>query len=592
MKKLLALVMVASAVLSAAAINHMQGTAVRSNMKAQQYSMTDVQTIKAVYDKSVAKAPRMAFGDAVDTLYTAPLGTFFSAPFVTSDNYWSHYYAFMVAPNVPVTWQNASIGTSDATTYTWYHFDPATMEQTETDGEELTVTYPGTMGYVFPAPILTLNGATDTYYQLRGDNTSMRLGGTLTFEIESEGFDNLANPLDIDFETLYPEFAKTPMSKQSQYADNQTYWKNYVLSTVQQSNPDAASMETAAAVQFIDYGGAPYALKKVVMPTYVQCRAGAKVRLSVCRYVSGSGIDLENPIAVEEYVFEEDQEWGQFDIEFTFKDVDEYGLEQEMPIVIDGDIALVVDEAYKDDNFEEFRPCTYVVTYDADAAGYPAPINGYVLVDVRNADNEVIGQSMQYCFGRHYWGSNLDGVESVLPISIRMNFDVEYPFIYSEEPVDTLEFAVEGEAKAFDIIANKEFENLKVEAPEWLTVDGVDGMESDDKGNEIFTGNIAVTATAEAATEYREGYITISTPGAEYKVFCFQGEKGDTPEPLKGDVDGNGKVDGTDLNILINIILGKDQAENYEGRANVDEDANNGVDGNDLNALINILLGK
>ena len=57
-----------------------------------------------------------------------------------------------------------------------------------------------------------------------------------------------------------------------------------------------------------------------------------------------------------------------------------------------------------------------------------------------------------------------------------------------------------------------------------------------------------------------------------------------------GDINGDGKVDGTDLNILINIILGKDQADNYDGRANVDHQG--GVDGNDLNSLINILLGK
>ena len=61
------------------------------------------------------------------------------------------------------------------------------------------------------------------------------------------------------------------------------------------------------------------------------------------------------------------------------------------------------------------------------------------------------------------------------------------------------------------------------------------------------------------------------------------------PQGKKGDVDGNGEVDGTDLNILINILLGKDQ-NNYDGRENVDEQG--GIDGNDLNLLINILLGK
>ena len=62
------------------------------------------------------------------------------------------------------------------------------------------------------------------------------------------------------------------------------------------------------------------------------------------------------------------------------------------------------------------------------------------------------------------------------------------------------------------------------------------------------------------------------------------------PEFATGDINGDKAVDGNDLNVLINIILGKDSADNYNGRANVD--ATGTVDGNDLNALINILLGK
>ena len=68
---------------------------------------------------------------------------------------------------------------------------------------------------------------------------------------------------------------------------------------------------------------------------------------------------------------------------------------------------------------------------------------------------------------------------------------------------------------------------------------------------------------------------------------------GDTPQPqpLAGDVNLDGKVDGMDLNILINIVLGMDQAENYDGRANVDGDELGQVNGSDINTLINILLG-
>ena len=61
-------------------------------------------------------------------------------------------------------------------------------------------------------------------------------------------------------------------------------------------------------------------------------------------------------------------------------------------------------------------------------------------------------------------------------------------------------------------------------------------------------------------------------------------------EEIPGDINLDGKWDGIDLNILINILLGKDDADNYDGRANIVKDDT--IDGNDLNALINILLGK
>ena len=67
--------------------------------------------------------------------------------------------------------------------------------------------------------------------------------------------------------------------------------------------------------------------------------------------------------------------------------------------------------------------------------------------------------------------------------------------------------------------------------------------------------------------------------------------KPNTPTPgKKGDVDGNTVVDVQDLNILINIVLGKDSASKYGGRANVD--GQGGIDVQDINALTNILVGK
>ena len=59
-----------------------------------------------------------------------------------------------------------------------------------------------------------------------------------------------------------------------------------------------------------------------------------------------------------------------------------------------------------------------------------------------------------------------------------------------------------------------------------------------------------------------------------------------------GDVNGDGVADGNDLNMLINIVLGKISANDsvVKGDPNIDGEGN--IDGSDINMLINILLGK
>ncbi len=58
---------------------------------------------------------------------------------------------------------------------------------------------------------------------------------------------------------------------------------------------------------------------------------------------------------------------------------------------------------------------------------------------------------------------------------------------------------------------------------------------------------------------------------------------------LVGDINLDGKVDVSDVNILVNIILGKEQAEDGH-RVYITEDDT--VDVSDVNALVNMLLGK
>ncbi len=59
---------------------------------------------------------------------------------------------------------------------------------------------------------------------------------------------------------------------------------------------------------------------------------------------------------------------------------------------------------------------------------------------------------------------------------------------------------------------------------------------------------------------------------------------------LEGDINADGLVNGDDLNIMVAIILGNDNAANYDGRADLNADTI--VDVMDLNRLINIMLGN
>ena len=62
-------------------------------------------------------------------------------------------------------------------------------------------------------------------------------------------------------------------------------------------------------------------------------------------------------------------------------------------------------------------------------------------------------------------------------------------------------------------------------------------------------------------------------------------------EPVEselGDVNADGHIDIADVNILLNIILENDEADNYDGRAYILGNGTVAID--DVNALINILL--
>ncbi len=80
------------------------------------------------------------------------------------------------------------------------------------------------------------------------------------------------------------------------------------------------------------------------------------------------------------------------------------------------------------------------------------------------------------------------------------------------------------------------------------------------------------------------GKIWLYAPGARSSFYLLE-----TIDTTTGDVNGDGLVDVTDMNILVNILVGKESATNYP-MADVNGDGN--VDVSDVNAVINIMLDK
>ncbi|WP_407401004.1 leucine-rich repeat protein [Sodaliphilus sp.] len=110
----------------------------------------------------------------------------------------------------------------------------------------------------------------------------------------------------------------------------------------------------------------------------------------------------------------------------------------------------------------------------------------------------------------------------------------------------------------------------------------------------VKTKNPPTVNNADAFTTYKTTKLIVPQASVNtYKTtsiwkdfYSIQGED----SGLKGDVNGDGVVDISDVNILLNIVLGKDSASKYAGRADVTGDGN--IDISDVNSCINIVLGK
>ena len=125
--------------------------------------------------------------------------------------------------------------------------------------------------------------------------------------------------------------------------------------------------------------------------------------------------------------------------------------------------------------------------------------------------------------------------------------------------------------------------NGSEELPDWLEINLVDDYGEDGEFTGYVTAEVTATPLPEG-TDYREAVIRFEISG-DYKDYKFmQGVNG--PEPVPGDVNGDGEVNIADVNCVISVIQGGEDI--YEGRADVNKDGE--VNIGDVNAIIAIIL--
>ena len=84
-----------------------------------------------------------------------------------------------------------------------------------------------------------------------------------------------------------------------------------------------------------------------------------------------------------------------------------------------------------------------------------------------------------------------------------------------------------------------------------------------------------------------EGTTTVSLASLDYMEFSTQ-----AAELKRGDINGDGSVDVTDLSAFIDVMLGNARRSDFPGDCNLDGDEDDVVDVSDLSILIDIILGS
>ena len=560
-----------------ASVNVPAKAQVTANMKAERFVGTAAEANHSAAARKAARKAQPVLGDA---FYKRPAGSFYGA--LTSESYLLYNPYVSAKP-----YANTVFEATQADAYNW----SVQLYNSELGGREwLTATG-------MPSVSVEYSYETDSVPSLNNGVTEFHIGGTN--KDGSAGWSTMAAIPDL-YEWTYDETSGFVLFSPKFFGkrDGQQY------STRTYSGAADAEGGTSgywfghnysgwnAMGTYVEKPTNPYMLRSVqVMYHALELANDATIYVDVYKVAERNNDDNQyfdcvpgELIAHGSYTFVKGEaaEEGVAEVPFV---VEEGGLEYEITPTIDDEI-LVVVSGYDSDDFTSF---TMAISQDEWDEGYGQ--HGYMM--------HKEGEEYTRCYGLDDFFTTSLGY-----VAPTVFLDVVNPFLLFNYNIEdgvrnfdkdgncTTKFAVTGYPYDMNVISLYSYTSSEEmeftledgsDLPEWLSIEAVDDVDEDG-----FTGEILLTVNCEAnAGAPREAKVKCAIPGS-YVVLTIT-QEGDGAPRVKGDVNNDGVVDIADANIVIDIVLGADDAAKYDGRADVNGDGV--VDIADANAVIDIVLG-
>ncbi len=557
--------------------------------------------VEKTADNSYLPQARRAQGSA-EAFYKRPAGSFYGCITTTAGKPgYSSYYApmVMVHPFRDITFPDFSGNVDDASVYEWTYqiYDRALRAKNwlTSPDKDLVLNFIRESDTI-PSLKVT-NGTVESEYQLRGYNADAAYVSTLLAAANYEtAYSNTAD------HTLWfsPKYRAARSNRDGSIAaggyyttgagtlpDSVTSGRWYGRNSRPEWSALAVAFEkpeynyalrqVGAAFQMLRFIDAnkpvDFTVKVYRLEETPQYADESYIEVTPAELIATSTLSLDSLTCVS--MFGEPGANG-FSGMMTFPLTESFeGIVYEITPDIDFPIMITLS-GYNDDNIADFT-----LTYTSDT--FDEGWGEHAFLGKETEDGLPTFRGINYFF-----------TSGMRKTGLSLYIDIEKPYFiwnYSNETGE-YKFANEGETHSVDIYSMRPSEEWIVtddqlnDLPEWLTVEFADTLDADMDYTNVTTAIFTAAPLPEGVT-YRECKVKMNYPGATLYYLATQGEKGDEPDPIKGDVNGDGKVEIDDVNDLINILLGKAEAT---AAANVD--GVGGVDVQDVNVLINIILGK